>query len=549
MKKLSLLFAALALLATPVAAQTTNGKVTTTAPTYTTNSFAPLSLNTSGGLRVECVTGCGGGGGGGGTSSTFGAAMPSAGTAAGFQSSGGTMAPLILKADGSIPATEYVTRVTPTDNVSLSNAMGRFQDSSGNFSYLGVLPQVYDTVGNNLDMLRGNSNGLYVNGPGAVGAAPVGNPLYMGGFSAFGSGEIVPINVDDDGIVYVNTSTYAISGSPPFGSNTDIVGGFDGTNAQRFRTDTNGNQYVVLKDGSNNVIPFNPNGQASDANSSPVVITSDQMGLDGTTITTTPGSALNAVLFTTPTKGYSYLTVTPTSIGSGNTLRFQYTDDGGVTWSNAGSIGNYDGAAVWASAQGPSVGAVYSIPAIGSQMRAIISVYGSGTVAVNATLHTETFNLPMTDNVSPRYTARTTSPGSASNGTPTTPIIDSGYKIVVTPLAIPEMTWGYVAASAGIVNTTTAVTLAPATASLRNYLDSCQLSAEALGAATTIVVRDGAAGTVLWRSRVGTSGLPMSSVNFEPALRGSTNTLMEFATETASVTGAVYASCQGHLAP
>jgi hypothetical protein len=52
--------AALALLALPnmADAQTANGKVTTAAPTYTNNTAAPLSIDLSGGLRVNCVTGC-----------------------------------------------------------------------------------------------------------------------------------------------------------------------------------------------------------------------------------------------------------------------------------------------------------------------------------------------------------------------------------------------------------------------------------------------------------------------------------------------------------
>jgi hypothetical protein len=57
------------------------GAVTTAAPTYTTAQSSPLSLDASGNLRVNVVTG----GGTGGTSSTFGAAYPSTGTAAGYE--------------------------------------------------------------------------------------------------------------------------------------------------------------------------------------------------------------------------------------------------------------------------------------------------------------------------------------------------------------------------------------------------------------------------------------------------------------------------------
>jgi hypothetical protein len=48
----------------PVFGQAVSGKVTTAAPTYGNNTIAPLSLDTGGNLRINCVTGCGGGGGG-----------------------------------------------------------------------------------------------------------------------------------------------------------------------------------------------------------------------------------------------------------------------------------------------------------------------------------------------------------------------------------------------------------------------------------------------------------------------------------------------------
>lgn len=55
------------------------GAVTTSSPSYTTAQTSPLSLDTSGNLRVNVVAG----GGSGGTSSSFAAAFPSTGTAIG----------------------------------------------------------------------------------------------------------------------------------------------------------------------------------------------------------------------------------------------------------------------------------------------------------------------------------------------------------------------------------------------------------------------------------------------------------------------------------
>lgn len=109
--------------------------------------------------------------------------------------------------------------------------------------------------------------------------------------------------------------------------------------------------------------------------------------------------------------------------------------------------------------------------------------------------------------------------------------------------------WSYAAAASGIVNTTTAVTIkAAAGAGLRNYISSIQVMAEALGTATELAVRDGAAGTVLWRQKIGTGGITGGlNVNFATPLRGTANTLLEVVTLTASTTGAVYFNAQGFI--
>jgi hypothetical protein len=108
--------------------------------------------------------------------------------------------------------------------------------------------------------------------------------------------------------------------------------------------------------------------------------------------------------------------------------------------------------------------------------------------------------------------------------------------------------WNYAAASGGITNTTTAVTIkAAAGAGVRNYLKTLQLYADALGTATEIAIRDGAAGTVLWRGKIGTGGLTAGqAITFDPPLKGTANTLMEFVTLTATTTGAVYVNAQGY---
>lgn len=110
--------------------------------------------------------------------------------------------------------------------------------------------------------------------------------------------------------------------------------------------------------------------------------------------------------------------------------------------------------------------------------------------------------------------------------------------------------WSYAAASSGIVNTTTAVTIkAAAGAGLKNYVTGLQIDAEALGTATEVAIRDGAGGTVLWRTKIGTGGLASGrNIVFPSPLKGSANTLLEVVTLTASGTGAVYVNAQGFTA-
>lgn len=115
-----------------------------------------------------------------------------------------------------------------------------------------------------------------------------------------------------------------------------------------------------------------------------------------------------------------------------------------------------------------------------------------------------------------------------------------------TQLAVTASRWQYAAASGGISNSTTAVTVCPAQGgTLRCYMTSLQLDATALGAATEIVVRDGASGTVIWRGAISTAGVSNDNIVFPVPLKGTANTLMEVATITATITGAVYVNSQG----
>ena len=118
--------------------------------------------------------------------------------------------------------------------------------------------------------------------------------------------------------------------------------------------------------------------------------------------------------------------------------------------------------------------------------------------------------------------------------------------IVPISMAAPASRWSYAPAALGIVNTTTAVTIKTAAgAGVRNVVTGIQIFAGTLGAGTEVAIRDGAAGTVLWRGLVGTGGAAYG-VTFPTPLRGTANTLLEVVTLTATVTGGVYVNVQGY---
>lgn len=112
----------------------------------------------------------------------------------------------------------------------------------------------------------------------------------------------------------------------------------------------------------------------------------------------------------------------------------------------------------------------------------------------------------------------------------------------------PTSGWNYAAATGGITNTTTAVTIKTAAgAGLRNYITALSITAGTLGAGTEVAIRDGASGTVLFRIAFGTAGGQVN-LAFPTPIKGTANTLLEVVTLTATVTGGVYVNAQGYTA-
>ena len=283
---------------------------------------------------------------------------------------------------------------------------------------------------------------------------------------------------------------------------------------------------------------------------------------DGLAVSGTATSA--AVLFTTSMLNYESITVQVTSAGTSCTVTYEQSEDQTIWYSVSGiSVTNAGSAA---PSSGTVTVAMYIFPRKGTYFRARVATYGSGTVALTGALSKTPVNLTIearlggyanegaaiTNQPVPIcLEGRTSSKTSVTSGQAVRPISTADGRQVIRLNSIPENEWQYAAASGGVANTTTAVTLVAAQAAgIRNYLTSLQLSSDALGAATEIAIRDGAGGTVLWRGKIGIAGIAgVSNIEFSSPLKSTAATLLEVVTLTASVTGSVYVNAQGYKAP
>jgi len=283
------------------------------------------------------------------------------------------------------------------------------------------------------------------------------------------------------------------------------------------------------------------------------------------------GTATSAdVLFTTSMLNYESITVQVTSAGTSCTISYETSDDS-TTWVNSAGL---NAASIGTSTISPatSTAVITQFPRKALYFRARVSTYGSGTVSVVGTLSKSPVaqlgtvvlsgvstvggavsegTAATTSPVLVGLEARTSSKTSVANASVVRPISTVDGRQVIRLNSIPENEWVYAAASGGITNTTTAVTLVAAQAAgVRNYLTSLQLSSDALGAATEIAIRDGAGGTVLWRGKIGIAGIAgVSNIQFSDPLKSTAATLLEVVTLSASVTGGVYVNAQGYIAP
>lgn len=299
------------------------------------------------------------------------------------------------------------------------------------------------------------------------------------------------------------------------------------------------------------------------------------------TETSSSASASSATtVFSLDTLYYQSIHLQQTSIGSGNTVTYEGSNDN-ATWI-AVNVDRTESLVSFANAAfAASLSQILSAPLKLRYFRARISTYGSGTVTIYYTLRAnpdtqQAQGLRGTFSSAQALSGSVLVEGSAAHdaavsGNPfriaaralttnitavaTGDVVDRVATLVGAainkPYSIPEADWSYAAATGGILNTTTAVTIKAAVASNRNYITGIDIATDgALGAVTEVAVRDGAGGTVLWRIRIGTAGLQAGrSIVFPTPVKSTANTLLEVVTLTASVTGAVYINAQGYAAP
>ena len=316
-------------------------------------------------------------------------------------------------------------------------------------------------------------------------------------------------------------------------------------------------------------------GQATMAASLPVTLASNQSAVSTTEIDSlaVSGSVTSATtLFTQDMTGYESITVQVTSAGTSCTITYETSDDN-TNWL---SIAGWNPANVTSGFYSvtSTTAIMMRFPRAGKFFRARVSTYGSGTVTVVGNAHKAPFTGNTAVGVYTSFSslsvigpaaagsvnnspipiglnARSTNPAVVDSADVVYPLATLLGAQVSKPYSIPETDWSYAAATAGIANTTTAVTIAAAAgAGLRNYITSIQLMSEALGAASEFAIRDGAGGTVIWRTKIGTGGVTAGeSITFPSPLKSTANTLLEVVTLTASVTGAVFFNAQGYIAP
>lgn len=178
-------------------------------------------------------------------------------------------------------------------------------------------------------------------------------------------------------------------------------------------------------------------------------------------------------------------------------------------------------------------------------LRVTVASDSTGVLGVNGSVAHDS---PSANNpVQVAGTGRSTDYTAVSDGDVARTLLSLLGKQVSLPYALPGNTWNYAAAAGGLVTTGGVTAKAAAGAGIRNYISSIQVINSHQTIGTEVVVRDGAAGTVLHRGWAQAAGGGYAC-KFDPPLRGTANTLVEIAEITATATAGVLVNLQGYVA-
>jgi len=144
------------------------------------------------------------------------------------------------------------------------------------------------------------------------------------------------------------------------------------------------------------------------------------------------------------------------------------------------------------------------------------------------------------------YLADDTSTDSVDEGDGGAARMTLNRKQIMQPYESEANSWSYAAPAGGLVTTTGVTAKAAAGAGLRNYVTSIQVINSHQTIGTEVVIRDGAAGTVLHRGWAQFTGGGYA-IEFPVPLRGTANTLIEIAEVTATGTAGVLVNLQGYV--
>ena len=277
----------------------------------------------------------------------------------------------------------------------------------------------------------------------------------------------------------------------------------------------------------------------------------------------TASASSASVLFTVDMSSWRSVLLQVTSAGTSCTVTYECSNDQS-SWSSCTGIIAGASTTAGVTVANSTATSQNIFPKRAKYFRARVSVYGSGTVSVSYSLSLQDIAVASAASVWGQVAEGSTASGNpvtigiecrtatkiaVTSGQVVRPIGTTDGRMVVKPHSVPQLEWSYTTDSSGIANTAVAVTIKSSTATLRHYITSIQISADALTNATVLAIRDGAAGTILWCTKIPTTGMTLTNVVFEDPIRGTANTLLEVVTLTASGTGAVYFNAQGYSAP